>query len=53
MNFPSAISWINPGISTSTGQPAMQPGFLHWMQRFASSDGRLLGITRGDLVEIA
>jgi hypothetical protein len=37
MNLPSAISRTSPGISTSTGQPAMQSGFLHWMQRLASA----------------
>ena len=33
---PSAISLINSGILTSTGQPPPQPGFLHWIQRVAS-----------------
>ena len=31
------MAWIKPGISTSTGQPATQLSFLHWIQRSASS----------------
>src|SRR5512136_1788251 len=34
---PAPIALMNSGISTLTGQPSMQPGFLHTMQRLASS----------------
>src|SRR5512137_2129214 len=34
---PSATNWMNAGMSTSTGHPATHPGFLHMMQRLASS----------------
>jgi hypothetical protein len=34
---PSATSWTKPGMSKSTGHPDTEPGFLHWMQRLASS----------------
>src|SRR5512137_480730 len=37
MKSPSATSWIKAGMSMSTGHPDTQPGFLHWMQRLASS----------------
>ena len=34
---PSATYFRKTGILTSTGQPFMHEGFLHWIQRFASS----------------
>jgi len=36
VNSPSLISRMNAGMSTETGQPSMQVGFLHWRHRSAS-----------------
>ena len=33
----AATSWTNPGMSTPTGQPSTQVGFLHCRQRLASA----------------
>ncbi len=37
LNFPSDMSLMNHGMSMFTGHPPMQTGFLHCMQRRASS----------------
>ncbi len=39
-NFPFATRSMNSGIWTPTGHPFTHWGFLHWMQRLASSTAR-------------
>ena len=47
------MSWINPGMSTPTGQPSTQPGFLHCRHRLASSMRHLRGVAQGHFVKVS